>query len=377
MAAQWYYKLSNEEFGPVSSSELKRLAEAKTIVPDTFVKREADSDWVRAHRVSGLFPPPAGTAPPTRTSEPAAPGIQKPKPEPGKNQSIPQSSTPPPRKRRAPAPSISGPHSGRLPIEERNLADRQSGPSPTTWTDGQDINVTRFRLYYKDHSRLLGLLPGDYASSGWDFPAMCACCGGEADDYHKEKRSTLFGAEGAQQEIYVPYCMTCMEHVGARARQALIAQWIAISLAVITFIGTAVLGASIGVLKPGRDMGASEAPIICIMLAIAGAAYVAAYFGFKRLLAMVGGLLPRTETCSAGLKVKLTKSKDADLETVLDCFNPAFIEVFREENQECIGKEEQATGIALRGPGGDFQIKKIRVIRLVSKLGVRIAGDTK
>jgi hypothetical protein len=68
---QWYYKgpIGNQ-VGPVSADELRQLAEAGHIVPDTLVRREADAEWAPARMVRGLFaiphvPEPSGRASPT------------------------------------------------------------------------------------------------------------------------------------------------------------------------------------------------------------------------------------------------------------------------------------------------------------------------
>ncbi|GAB6164611.1 hypothetical protein JCM19992_06110 [Thermostilla marina] len=59
---EWYYAKDNERFGPVTSAELKRLAEAAQLGPDDLVWREGMSDWVPARRVKGLFPTGTPTA---------------------------------------------------------------------------------------------------------------------------------------------------------------------------------------------------------------------------------------------------------------------------------------------------------------------------
>jgi hypothetical protein len=52
----WYYAHGDEQLGPVSSAELKRLAEAADLSPDDLVWREGMEDWAPAQRVKGLFP---------------------------------------------------------------------------------------------------------------------------------------------------------------------------------------------------------------------------------------------------------------------------------------------------------------------------------
>jgi hypothetical protein len=51
---KFYYQIMGEEFGPVSSSELKRLASEGQIWPDTFVRKDG-GNWHVAESVKGLF----------------------------------------------------------------------------------------------------------------------------------------------------------------------------------------------------------------------------------------------------------------------------------------------------------------------------------
>ena len=55
MAGEWYYKLMGEVIGPISSIELKQLARAGDIRPDTHVRKGPDGRWVMAERVKGLL----------------------------------------------------------------------------------------------------------------------------------------------------------------------------------------------------------------------------------------------------------------------------------------------------------------------------------
>ena len=74
MGIEWFFQVAGETRGPVSAQELRALAEAGTITPDTRVKRGGDRKWVSARRVEGLFepggitcrprPPAAAQAPP-------------------------------------------------------------------------------------------------------------------------------------------------------------------------------------------------------------------------------------------------------------------------------------------------------------------------
>lgn len=57
MATQWFYKVMDEEHGPVTSSQLKRLADDGTIDRDCHVRRSEDEHWHNADEVNGLFQP--------------------------------------------------------------------------------------------------------------------------------------------------------------------------------------------------------------------------------------------------------------------------------------------------------------------------------
>lgn len=55
MATEWFYQVMGEVVGPVSASQLKRLARSGDISLESLVKKEADGDWVYADRFKGLF----------------------------------------------------------------------------------------------------------------------------------------------------------------------------------------------------------------------------------------------------------------------------------------------------------------------------------
>jgi hypothetical protein len=57
VAQQWFYKLADgRRIGPLSSAELKRLADSGQINPSTLVKQATGERWVAASRVTGLIP---------------------------------------------------------------------------------------------------------------------------------------------------------------------------------------------------------------------------------------------------------------------------------------------------------------------------------
>lgn len=72
MAAEWYYAKGNQKFGPVESSELKRLASASVLLPEDLVWKEGLPKWVRASSIKGLFTSEAATARTTPTAVPLA-----------------------------------------------------------------------------------------------------------------------------------------------------------------------------------------------------------------------------------------------------------------------------------------------------------------
>jgi len=67
---EWYYAQDDKQIGPVSASEMKRLADAGILKPDDLVWREGMGEWIPASNVKGLFdeeipvPPKSVPAPP-------------------------------------------------------------------------------------------------------------------------------------------------------------------------------------------------------------------------------------------------------------------------------------------------------------------------
>jgi predicted nucleic acid-binding Zn ribbon protein len=51
----WYCKTQRGEIGPISSAELKELAQSGRVKPDTLVKNNPESEWSPASKVKGLF----------------------------------------------------------------------------------------------------------------------------------------------------------------------------------------------------------------------------------------------------------------------------------------------------------------------------------
>jgi hypothetical protein len=76
MAQQWFYKLADgRDIGPVSSAELKRLADSGQIDPTTPVKQATGERWVAASRITGLFKAAPSNA--DRVEPPPLPPIER------------------------------------------------------------------------------------------------------------------------------------------------------------------------------------------------------------------------------------------------------------------------------------------------------------
>lgn len=54
--AGWYYSINDEQHGPVSAKDLKRLAGSGQLQPDNLVRKNGTDDWTKASGVNGLFP---------------------------------------------------------------------------------------------------------------------------------------------------------------------------------------------------------------------------------------------------------------------------------------------------------------------------------
>jgi uncharacterized protein (AIM24 family) len=92
MAAEWYFKVGDGEFGPISAAELVQNVADGRITPETEV-RKGDGSWIAASRVASLFERAAATTavvqppvaleelnavvPPAKPPVPATPSIGK------------------------------------------------------------------------------------------------------------------------------------------------------------------------------------------------------------------------------------------------------------------------------------------------------------
>jgi hypothetical protein len=64
VASQWYLNDSGQEVGPLSSTELRRLARDGRIRPDSWLRRVGEGGWIPASRVKNLFEAPGQLPPP-------------------------------------------------------------------------------------------------------------------------------------------------------------------------------------------------------------------------------------------------------------------------------------------------------------------------
>ena len=69
MASQWFYEVMGKQVGPVSSAELRSLAERGAVAHNTPVRKGSDGNWVLAERVKGLFAVPNAMSPPPPVTE--------------------------------------------------------------------------------------------------------------------------------------------------------------------------------------------------------------------------------------------------------------------------------------------------------------------
>jgi hypothetical protein len=57
MPHQWFCRIQDEEVGPLTPGDVRRLIHEKSITRDTQIRRDDRSDFIAAGLVKGLFPP--------------------------------------------------------------------------------------------------------------------------------------------------------------------------------------------------------------------------------------------------------------------------------------------------------------------------------
>jgi GYF domain 2 len=102
---QWWYARGDDQLGPVSPADLRRLAAGGNLAPADLVWREGMAEWAPAARIKGLFPDareaaedgPPPTAPPPPAAAPVdAPAGEAPSADPtGMTASMPEGLFPP------------------------------------------------------------------------------------------------------------------------------------------------------------------------------------------------------------------------------------------------------------------------------------------
>jgi hypothetical protein len=64
MATTWFYTIKGQKQGPVTSQQLKELAQQRVLSPSDVVWKEGMSEWALASKIKGLFPEGTDAAPP-------------------------------------------------------------------------------------------------------------------------------------------------------------------------------------------------------------------------------------------------------------------------------------------------------------------------
>lgn len=94
MASRWFYRVFDQELGPLGFQDLAEMVGAGTLTEDDRVRREFSDKWIAAREVIGLFRAAQGPAAETKPPEPeSAPSAPEPKPR------SPEAATAPPTAR--------------------------------------------------------------------------------------------------------------------------------------------------------------------------------------------------------------------------------------------------------------------------------------
>jgi len=71
MAKVWHVVIGGKQYGPLSNSDLKSLADTGKLTPHDHVWKEGLPEWIPASKIKGLFPPRSAT-PSTETCRASA-----------------------------------------------------------------------------------------------------------------------------------------------------------------------------------------------------------------------------------------------------------------------------------------------------------------
>lgn len=55
MPAEWFYRDGTHQVGPLSGKQIRSLATAGTINPETLIRKDDETNWIKASRIKGLF----------------------------------------------------------------------------------------------------------------------------------------------------------------------------------------------------------------------------------------------------------------------------------------------------------------------------------
>lgn len=73
MASEWYYRMDDQTLGPLSSRQLRELAQTGALAQDTFVWKQGLAKWVAARKIKGLMAKLAPQSASTKSQPPGAP----------------------------------------------------------------------------------------------------------------------------------------------------------------------------------------------------------------------------------------------------------------------------------------------------------------
>lgn len=73
MASEWYYRANDETLGPLSSGQLRSLAQSGAVEQDTFVWKQGLAKWVAARKIKGLIATLTSQSDPSKSQPPCSP----------------------------------------------------------------------------------------------------------------------------------------------------------------------------------------------------------------------------------------------------------------------------------------------------------------
>lgn len=133
----WFCKIGERQYGPLTVAQLKQMVERQQINATTLLRREDKTDWTSASRIKGLLPEAATSPPvPPPAKTPAPPAPPKPKPKP-----LPQATAVSPK---PPAPKSSVPQPPAAPTP---VVSNSSAPKPFVETEETSTTESRAKRH--------------------------------------------------------------------------------------------------------------------------------------------------------------------------------------------------------------------------------------